>query len=94
MTDARAWLDLSEHCRAWTKEDERNASAWFCYGHARHELHDYTGAITALKRAALMSPQNDDIRLLLQQTSLIDMQQRQMRRRIEGALPKRDSSEQ
>ena len=94
LLDQRAWQDLSEHCRTWTREDDRNASAWFCYGKARHELRDYTGAIAALKRAAYLAPQNDDIRRLLQQTSQADMQQRQMRKRIEEKLPQADSSQQ
>jgi hypothetical protein len=81
LLDNRRWLDLSEHCRAWTRENERNAAAWFCYGRARHELKDYSGATIALKRAALLAPQNDDIRRLLQETSLAEMQQIQLRKR-------------
>ena len=84
----RQWFDLAEHCRAWTREEERSAAAWFCYGKARHELHDYGGATTALKRAAVLDPQNDDIRLLLQKSSLADMQERQMRKRAGPELPR------
>lgn len=81
LTDKQQWQDLSEHCLAWRREDERNANAWFCYGRARHQLADYTGAISALKRAALLAPQDDDIRRLLRDASLNDMQQRQLRKR-------------
>ncbi|HVK55292.1 MAG TPA: RDD family protein, partial [Burkholderiales bacterium] len=75
------WKSLSEHCLAWTKEEERNADGWFCYGRALHELADHAGAVTALKRATLLDPSNDDIRRLLKKSSLIDMQNKQLRMR-------------
>ncbi|MBA2689538.1 MAG: hypothetical protein H0U63_01895, partial [Burkholderiales bacterium] len=84
LIDQRQWKNLSEHCSAWKREDERNAAAWSCYGRARHELADYSGAITSLKRAVLLAPQNDDIRGLLKNASLVDMQQKQLRKRIDA----------
>jgi hypothetical protein len=90
LIDKRDWKDLSAHCLAWTQEDERNVTAWFCYGRARHELADHTGAIAALKRASMLAPQNDDIRRLLKDTSLIEMQKKQLRMRdtTEETTPK------
>ena len=75
------WKNLTEHCLAWTKEEERNADAWFCYGRALHERANYGEAITALKRATLLDPSNDNIRQLLKKSSLIDMQNKQLRKR-------------
>lgn|GEM_PF-6975142 len=88
LTDKRDWSNLSAHCEAWTKEEARNASAWFCYGRARKELGDHAGAIAALKRAALLDPKNDDIRRLLKDSSQIEMQKKLLRNRQSGEEPK------
>ncbi|MES2353300.1 MAG: DnaJ domain-containing protein [Pseudomonadota bacterium] len=81
LIDKQDWNALLAHCSAWTKEDERNVTAWFCYGRALHKLDDNAGAIVALKRASLLAPQNDDIRRVMKDASSIEMQKKLLLKR-------------
>ena len=93
LVDRHDWQLLSRLCLGWTREDPRYASAWYCYGRARFQLGDHSGAITALKRGRLLAPQNDDIRRLLKDASRVAMQQKQMRERPETGQYRQESEE-
>lgn len=81
LIDLQDWPKLAKHCQTWTVENNRSASAWYCYGRALAQMKEDKAAIVALKRASLLAPQNDNVRRMLRDVSMREMEARQLRNR-------------